>query len=86
MDSLCVPGSIYRLAYPNYCNDVAVGQGITVEVAPDRICALCGHNMMLDQCGYATITMAAVVDQEIFLCHTDDHDCYHAWTIYGERP
>jgi hypothetical protein len=20
------------------------------------------------------------------LCHSDDHSCYHRWTVYGARP
>lgn len=49
-------------------------------------CALCQHDMEEHNCGYSTVTYATVVEQELFLCHTDDHDCYHRWTIYQERP
>lgn len=44
-----------------------------------RICGLCGHVMTMTSCGSAQAN-------GVPLCHTDDHDCYHRWTVYGARP
>lgn len=38
-------------------------------------CGYCGHD---PACGFAE-------DRGVRLCHTDDHSCYHRWTVYGER-
>lgn len=43
-----------------------------------RVCALCGHTMTMARCGSASVPQG-------YLCHTDDHDCYRAWTVYGIR-
>ena len=43
-------------------------------------CGLCSCN---PACGYATVTTD---DGTQRLCHTDDHSCYHAWTVWGIRP
>jgi len=43
-------------------------------------CILCPHD---PACGYASITHD---NREDRLCHTDDHSCYHRWTVYGDRP
>jgi hypothetical protein len=48
-----------------------------------RFCALCGHAMTLERCGSAAVSGG---DGMLPLCHTDDHDCYRAWTVYGIRP
>ena len=47
-------------------------------------CALCGHEMTLERCGSA----GAHNDDgsPVHLCHTDDHDCYHRFTVYRQRP
>lgn len=53
----------------------------------DLVCGLCGHDMEFDTCGYAgTWQMTVTGEQQVYLCHADDHDCYHLWTVYGERP
>lgn len=44
------------------------------------ICGLCGHEMALTRCGWAQL------EDGTPLCHTDEHDCYFAWTIREERP
>jgi hypothetical protein len=49
----------------------------------ERVCALCGHVMALPRCGSAGAHENGHV---VHLCHTDDHDCYHRWTVYRERP
>lgn len=42
-------------------------------------CALCEHD---PACGSASVQR----DEEIvYLCHEDDHSCYHEWTVYGRR-
>lgn len=46
-------------------------------------CGLCGHEMTFERCGLAG---AGLPDGgSVILCH-QDHDCYHAWTLYGTRP
>jgi len=47
-------------------------------------CALCGHEMTLATCGSAGVFYPD--GEQLYLCHADDHDCYHAWTVYGARP
>ena len=42
-------------------------------------CVLCGHD---PSCGFASITHNGT---ESWLCHEDDHSCYHAWTVWGVR-
>lgn len=44
-----------------------------------KVCGLCGHEMTLERCGSAA-------ENDTPLCHADDHDCYHRWTVYKERP
>lgn len=39
-------------------------------------CVLCGHT---PACGSARNAEGGR------LCHTDDHSCYHQWTVYGRR-
>ncbi len=39
-------------------------------------CALCGHE---PSCGFAMVN-------DLYLCHADDHSCYHAWTVWDVRP
>lgn len=46
-------------------------------------CALCDHVMTFDRCGFAGATENG---ERVHLCHADDHDCYHAWTLYDTRP
>lgn len=43
------------------------------------VCGLCGHEMVLERCGYAAVG-------DVPLCHADDHSCYHAWTVNRTRP
>lgn len=43
-------------------------------------CGLCGHE---PACGSASVTQGV---QEVWLCHADDHSCYHQWTVYDARP
>ena len=50
----------------------------------DKVCGLCGHVMTFKTCGYAAVDVAET--EVVYLCHADDHDCYHRWTVYGERP
>jgi hypothetical protein len=50
-----------------------------VPTADVAVCGLCGHTMTQERCGYASA-------DGVRLCHTDDHSCYHRWTVYGERP
>jgi hypothetical protein len=45
----------------------------------DERCGLCGHVRNLARCGHANA-------DNVYLCHADDHSCYHRWTVYGERP
>lgn len=45
----------------------------------DAICALCGKEAR----GYATVQQ--VQGPELRLCHYAERDCYHRWTVYGER-
>lgn len=45
-------------------------------------CFLCGHE---PSCGSAAV-YDMYADRKLFLCHADDHSCYHRWTVYGERP
>lgn len=40
-------------------------------------CVLCGHD---PACG------VSAVGPDQYTCHTDDHSCYHRWTVYGARP
>jgi hypothetical protein len=49
-----------------------------------KVCELCGHQMAFEVCGYATVYVEE--DRAAYLCHADDHDCYHRWTVYHERP
>lgn len=42
----------------------------------DSACELCGHE---PACGNASAAGHR-------LCHTDDHSCYHAWTVWDARP
>lgn len=46
-------------------------------------CSLCGHTMTFPACGSASVYENG---RRFDLCHADDHDCYHAWTVYGARP
>ncbi len=46
----------------------------------NRRCGLCGHQ---PACGSASVWNN---DRQVFLCHADDHSCYHRWTVYKERP
>lgn len=48
-----------------------------------KFCVLCGHEMMVEACGFASVWLDEV---EQPLCHADDHDCYGLWTLYGRRP
>lgn len=49
-----------------------------------EVCGLCGHVMLrIETCGSALVWDG---DRRVPLCHTDDHDCYHRWTVYGDRP
>lgn len=63
------------------------GERVTPETYAAHVigegCALCGHPPVSSKCGQASVTEAGV---ERFLCHADDHSCYHRWTVYGERP
>ncbi len=43
-------------------------------------CGLCDHD---PACGSASATRG---EQQVDLCHEDDHSCYHRWTVYGDRP
>jgi len=49
------------------------------EAETVRICGLCGHHMTIETCGSASA-------DGYYLCHADDHSCYHRWTVYKERP
>lgn len=64
--------------WPGPADHTSGGAGVQ-----ERVCALCGHVMTLDRCGSAGAHENGHV---IYLCHTDDHDCYHRWTVYRERP
>ncbi len=64
--------------WPVLADHTAGGAGVQ-----ERVCALCSHVMTLDRCGSAG---AQENGHDIDLCHTDDHDCYHRWTVYRERP
>lgn len=58
--------------------------GGTVQWDQMAHCAMCGHLMTLARCGYAAATYD---DGSVApLCHDADHDCYHAWTVYGIGP
>lgn len=46
-------------------------------------CGLCRHAMTMERCGSSSVPGP---DGPISLCHHDSHDCYRAWTVYGERP
>jgi len=66
--------------------DAAMMRAQDGRARPHR-CGLCGHDMALRNCGYAAVTVQRgelVID--VPLCHTNDHDCYRAWTIYKRRP
>jgi hypothetical protein len=56
--------------------------GETVET-PVPKCALCGHEKPFEGCGYAGVTEG---ETRIVLCHSEEHDCYRLWTVYGRRP
>lgn len=45
-------------------------------------CELCGHDNHLSTEYGSTYNSSG----KIYLCHTDDHSCYHRWTVHGERP
>lgn len=49
-------------------------------MACTHTCGLCGHH---PACGQASVGSA---EGDVFLCHTDDHSCYHQWTVYDRRP
>ena len=54
-----------------------------MTISPDNPtgkCGLCGHD---PSCGYAVVSDAR---GDTFLCHADDHSCYHAWTVWDTRP
>ena len=42
-------------------------------------CAYCGHEMTFDRCGNARAGIGP-------LCHSGDHDCYRAVTVYERQP
>jgi hypothetical protein len=54
-------------------------------------CGLCGH-VSVDHPAerqFASGFLGGSVwieGQSVNLCHTDNHSCYHRWTVYGERP
>lgn len=52
-------------------------------MADQKTCVLCGHRIALDRFGSAGVGDASGM---LPLCHADDHDCYHCWTVYRERP
>lgn len=47
------------------------------------MCGLCGHDIVFDACGDANVT--SIGGEKTHLCHTDDHSCYVAWTVYQIR-
>lgn len=50
-------------------------------------CRLCGHDVSLGAlgpCGTSSVTLPD--GRTVWLCHADDHSCYHRWTVYGDRP
>lgn len=50
---------------------------------PVTSCGLCGHSMEIP-CGYSHVWSKG--SGPVYLCHADDHDCYHAWTVWNTRP
>lgn len=42
-------------------------------------CGLCGRRPV----GYGAVQEG---NDYIVLCHDAERDCYHRWTVYGERP
>lgn len=50
----------------------------------ERRCSLCGHVITFARCGGGEAIGADGVHH--YLCHADDHSCYHRWTVYGDRP
>lgn len=68
----------------------AVARAVLAEVGQAEppepeyfVCGFCGHVMNMAHCGFAS---ASEGDEEVYLCHANDHDCYYRWTVLHERP
>jgi hypothetical protein len=45
-----------------------------------RTCGLCSHTAPGDH------SILGAQADGVDLCHSDDHSCYHRWTVMGARP
>jgi hypothetical protein len=39
-------------------------------------CGRCNHQMTMETCGFASVSDG---DEQIYLCHADDHDCLRGY-------